>query len=144
MLTSALTTVVDPLMRSKLTPAFAAKVRITPGARRTTYWDASIPGFGLMVTANGHRSYVVQYRAGGRSRRMHLKQGLTLTAPRKEAKAILGAVAKGGDPLSERRKAKLAESDTLRAIVEEYLTREGGRLRSITERRRELERHCTA
>ena len=66
-------------MRSKLTPAFAAKVRIAPGASRTTYWDASIPGFGLMVTANGHRSYVVQYRAGGRSRRMHLKQGLTLT-----------------------------------------------------------------
>ena len=128
-------------MRSKLTPAFAAKVRITPGASRTTYWDASIPGFGLMVTANGHRSYVVQYRAGGRSRRMHLKQGLTLRAARKEAKAILGAVAKGGDPLSERRKAKLAESDTLRAIVEEYLTREGGRLRSITERRRALERH---
>jgi hypothetical protein len=28
---------------------------------------------------------------------MHLKQGLTLRAARKEAKAILGAVAKGGD-----------------------------------------------
>ena len=94
-----------------------------------------------MVTANGHRSYVVQYRAGGRSRRMHLKQGLTLRAARKEAKAILGAVAKGGDPLNERRKAKRAESDTLRAIVEEYLTREGSRLRSIGERRAALERH---
>ena len=128
-------------MRSKLTPAFAAKVRTAPGASRTTYWDASIPGFGLMVTANGHRSYVVQYRAGGRSRRMHLKQGLTLRAARKEAKAILGAVAKGGDPLNERRKAKRAESDTLRAIVEEYLTREGSRLRSIGERRAALERH---
>ena len=100
-----------------------------------------MPGFGLMVTANGHRSYVVQYRAAGRSRRMHLKEGLTLRAARREGKAILGVVAKGGDPLSERRKARRAESDTLRAIVEEYLTREGGRLRSITERRRALERH---
>ena len=64
-----------------------------------------MPGFGLMVTANGHRSYVVQYRAAGRSRRMHLKDGLTLSAARREAKAILGAVAKGGDPLTARRKA---------------------------------------
>jgi integrase len=94
-----------------------------------------------MVTANSHRSYVVQYRAAGRSRRMHLKDGLTLRAARKEAKAILGAVARGRDPLGERRKAERAESNTLNAIVEEYLTREGGRLRSIRERRSALERH---
>jgi integrase len=124
-----------------LTPAFAVKAATAPGAGRTIYWDASLPGFGLMVTANGHKSYVVQYRAVGRSRRLHLKQGLTLRAARKEAKAILGAVAKGGDPLGERRKAKRAESDTLRVIVEEYLAREGSRLRSIAERRRALEHH---
>ncbi len=100
-----------------------------------------MPGFGLMVTANGHRSYVVQYRAAGRSRRMHLKNGLTLTAARREAKAILGVVAQGGDPLGERRKAQRAESDTLRAIAEEYLTQEGARLRSIGEHRAVLQRH---
>ena len=63
-------------MRGRLTPAFAAKAATAPGAKRTTYWDAGMPGFGLMVTANGHRSYVVQYRAAGRSKRMHLKTGL--------------------------------------------------------------------
>jgi integrase len=128
-------------MRCKLTPAFAAKATTPPGAKRTTYWDAGMPGFGLMVTANGHRSYVVQYRATGRSKRMHLKGGLTLRAARREAKAILGAVAKGGDPLGERRNAARAESNTLNAIFEEYLTREGSRLRSIGERRAALERH---
>jgi hypothetical protein len=128
-------------MRSKLTPAFAAKAATAPGASRTVYWDVSLPCFGLMVTTNGRKSYVVQYRAAGRSRRLHLKQGLTLRAARKEAMAILGAVAKGGDPLGERRNTKRAESDTLRVIVEEYLTREGGRLRSIAERRRALEHH---
>jgi hypothetical protein len=60
-------------MRGKLTPAYTAKATIAPGASRTFYWDAGLPGFGLMVTANGHKSYVVQYRAAGRSRRMHLK-----------------------------------------------------------------------
>jgi integrase len=129
------------LMRARLTPAFAAKVEAASGARRTTYWDAGMPGFGLMVTANGHRSYVVQYRAAGRSKRMHLKSGLTLRTARKEAKAILGAVAKGADPLGERRKAERAESDTLAAIVEEYLAREGRGLRTVDERRAALQRH---
>jgi integrase len=128
-------------MREKLTPAFVRKAAAAPDAGRTTYWDVSMPGFGLMVTASGHKSYVVQYRAAGRSKRMHLKGGLTVTAARKEAKAILGAVAKGGDPLGERRKAERAQSDTLKAIVEEYLAREGGRLRSIGERRAVLQRH---
>src|SRR6516225_9669591 len=108
-------------MRVRLTPAFANKATIEPGASRTTYWDTGMPGFGLMVTSNRHRSYVVQYRAAGRSRRMHLKDGLTLRAARKEAKAILGAVAKGGDPLSKRREAEQAKSNTLKAIVEDYL-----------------------
>ena len=128
-------------MRTKIDSAIAAKATTVPGARRTTYWDAGMPGFGLMVTMNGHRSYVVQYRAAGRSRRMHLKAGLTLTAARREAKAILGAVARGGDPLTARRKMERAESDTLRAIVEEYLAREGSRLRTIDERRASLQRH---
>jgi integrase len=128
-------------VRIRLTPAFAAKATTEPGARRTTYWDTGMPGFGLMVTVNSHRSYVVQYRAAGRSRRMHLKDGLTLRAARTEARAILGAVARGRDPLGERRKAERAESNTLNAIVEEYLTREGSRLRSIGERRAALERH---
>jgi integrase len=128
-------------MRSKLTPAFVDRAKAVSGANRTTYWDMGLPGFGLMVTANGHRSYVVQYRAAGRSKRMHLKAGLTLRTARKEAKAILGAVAKGGDPLGERRKSERAESDTLRAVVGEYLTREGNRLRTIGERRAALERH---
>jgi integrase len=128
-------------MRSKLTPAFAAKARAAPGSERTTYWDAAMPGFGLMVTANGHRSYVVQYRAAGKSRRMHLKAGLALTAARREAKAILGIVAKGGDPLAARRKAERAETDTLKAIVEEYLAREGNHLRTIRTRRASLKRH---
>jgi hypothetical protein len=94
-----------------------------------------------LVLPSGQKRYVVQYRAGGRSKRMHLKAGFaTLSGAKKEAKAVLGVVARGGDPLGQRRKAERTKSDTLKAIVEEYLVREAGRLRTIGERRAVLER----
>jgi hypothetical protein len=73
---------------------------------RAIYWDIGLPGFGLMVTKSGHRSYCVQYRTlRGESRRMHLKDVLSLSAARQWAKVQLGEVAKGSDPLGEKRKA---------------------------------------
>jgi integrase len=119
-------------MRTKLTPAFAAKAKAEPDAERTTYWDTAQPGFGLMVTANGHRSFVVNYRAGRISRRVTLKNGLSLSEARRQARGILGDVARGGDPLQESREARAAQSNTLKFIADEYLKREGKTLRART------------
>ena len=119
-------------MRAKLTPSFIGKAKAAPGAERTTYWDASLAGFGLMVTASGHRSYVVQYRAGRTSRRVTLKRGLSLTEAKREAKAVLGAVARGRDPLQETRAAQAAEMHSLKFVAEEYLARESKNLRGRT------------
>jgi len=128
-------------MRAKLTPAFVNKASPpADGAVELVYWDETQKGFGLAVTRGGHKSYVVSYRAAGRKRRMHLKRGLTLSDARREAKAILGTVAKGGDPLAERRNAERAESETLKGIVDEYVAKEGGRLRTIDDRKATLDR----
>jgi integrase len=133
-------------MRAKLTPNLVAKASLPETGRdRIIYWDAELKGFGLMVTAKGHKSFVLQYRAGRRSRRMLIKgapNSLNLSDARREAKAFLGAVAKGGDPLAERRKAAVAGADTLYSICEDYLKREEKKkeLRSIAWRRAILER----
>jgi integrase len=126
----------------KLTQAFVEKAQALPGAGdRTIYWDTALPGFGLMVTNASHKSYVVQYRANGASRRMTIKGGLSLTDAKKQAKALQGDVSKGHDPLGEERKAKVAQANSLRSVAEEYLKREGKKLRTIEERRAEFRRY---
>jgi integrase len=122
-------------MKHKLTAAFVAKPPLPESGRdRITYWEGN---FGLMVTAKGHKSFVVQYRAGRVSRRMSLKDGLSLQEARKEADRIKGAVAKGGDPLGDRRKA---DGATLKAVAESYIKREAKNLRSADARERTLRR----
>src|SRR5215510_1218042 len=137
---------------TKLTPSFVKTAThcadpAKPGADRTIYWHQKLHGFGLMVTAGGHKSYVVQYRASGVSRRFTIKGSVPLKAALKQAKAVIGQVAKGDDPVAQKREAevgaKAAISGTLEVVAKDYLKREGGKLRSNAERERILKKYLT-
>ena len=115
-----------------------------PNKEREFYWDERLPGFGLMITANGARSYVVQYRnADGVSRRITINGSRKFATAKREAKAILGKVAHGGDPLADKRKQREARADTLRRIVEdEYLAdSDVKKLRSVKAKHWTFERY---
>jgi integrase len=134
-------------MRHRLTPGFIKKAALPEKGDRVLYWDTELRGFGLQVTKSGHRSFIIQYRFHGFSQRMATDSVLTLDEARRWAKKMLGQVANGINPLDkrreERRKARAAASNSLKAICEEYLHREGrkqDKLRSLERRRATLER----
>src|ERR1700745_3611079 len=60
-------------------------------------WDDELPGFGLRVFTAGKRSYLIQYRSAGRSRRYTIGQHGVWTPElaRKEARGQLGRGAHG-------------------------------------------------
>ena len=90
-------------MRHSLTASFVARATAEAGKDRAIYWDEALPGFGLMVAANGTRASVVRSRPGPVSRRLPLRGVWPVDQARRQARATLGAVAKGHDPLGERR-----------------------------------------
>jgi len=63
-------------------------------------FDSDVNGFGVRVLPSGKRSYLVQYRSGGRTRRIAIGQhgAVTVEAARKRAKELLGSVAAGQNP----------------------------------------------
>jgi integrase len=127
-------------MQVRLTQDFFDKAAVQAGDDRTIFWDERQPGFGLMVTAKGAKSFVVQYRVGSVSRRMTLKKVLKVDDARKQARGFLGQAAKGSDPLADQRKKEGEATNAFKAVCEEYFKRESKRLRTMDQRRAALER----
>src|SRR5262249_30148225 len=118
-------------MRLLLTDRFCDRAK-TQGGPQTDYFDTTVPGLALRV--GGTKSWTLHYSRNGKRARLTFGSypALSLAAARSTALEAKADIEAGLDPRS-------TKQDTLKAICEEYLRREGG-LRSTQWRRQQLER----
>jgi integrase len=106
--------------------------------------DGAQRGLYLVVQPSGHQSFCIRYRFHGRPRKLTLKAGVSLADARRLASEAMYAVEKGTDPALAKRAAKEKEAaaavNTVRYICENFLKREGKKLRTLGQRERALRR----
>lgn len=121
-------------------PASGNKVHYFAGA---VLQGKEVPaGFGVHVTANGSRSFILNYRSKHVERRVTIGGYPTWSVLKavKEARLLRQRIDRGEDPLADKRKEEAAKRDTFANIMDEFFTRDGNKLRSAKPRRQMLER----
>jgi hypothetical protein len=111
----------------RLTAKAVAGLVMPAGKTDVIFFDDAMPGFGyrLRLGAGGKvlRSWVVQYRHAGATRRLLLGAAEVLgpDAARAMARKALGRVANGADPQAERSDRRARNRHTLKAVVDDFL-----------------------
>jgi integrase len=122
----------------KLTAKSVVALRLPPRKTDVICFDSEMPGFGYRLRAGGdgkvRRSWVVQYRRAGGTRRLLLGAGGVLSAEqaRAAAKTILAKVALGEDPQADKAARRHKDGHTLQALIGEYLASKEGTIRPRT------------
>src|SRR5260370_42564913 len=111
----------------RLTAKAVAALSMPAGKIDHAIWDEDMPGFGyrMRLGAGGKllRSWIVQYKRGGASRRMLLGSAAVrgAEAARLEAKQILGRAALGENPAGDRRGRRDEGRNTMRSLADAHL-----------------------
>ena len=117
-------------MKLKLDTKTVPALALGKGQRELFAWDSDLAGYGLRLQGQ-RRTYVTQYRAGGRTRRVTIgsTDRLTPAQAREAARKLLARVALGEDPQDEKAAQRTAAERTFRKVVDAYLADKGPRLR---------------
>jgi len=91
--------------------------RLAVNGKDAVFWDHALPGFGVRVYPSGAKVYVVQTRAGGRSKRVRVGRhgDLSPDQARREAARLIACI-KAGEPLEAH-----APPPTVAELAERYL-----------------------
>jgi integrase len=113
----------------KLTERKIEKLAAEHGRKDRLVFDDAQRGLAVRVTASGGRTYLCQYTLHGHKWRVPLGScsAVALSKAREAAAAVMGDVAKGGNPAAERKRAAAAERArrarnrlTLRVLIEDW------------------------
>ena len=105
------------------------KTLAAPGTGNRIYYDDQITGFGLRITAAGAKSFILNYRIGGRERRFTLgaygPDQWTLVRARKRAGELRRMIDNGVDPLGDRQEARTAPTmdDLCKRFEDDHFTK---------------------
>jgi len=108
---------------------------------RCVLWDDEVPGFGCRLFPSGKRSFILSYRAAGRSRLLTIGSygALTLGQARKAARSELAKVeTEGADPVAVRERER--QGETMRDLCAAYMERHGNAKKSGSEDQRRIDR----
>ncbi len=122
-------------MPEHLTDVVVKRLPSPSKGNRITY-DAGLPkGFGVCVTAKGHKSFVLNYYTrAGRQRRFTIGAypSWSVAAARTEARRLRTEIDRGGDPLGEIEQSRAAP--TVRDLADRFLADYVPRKRISTQR----------
>lgn len=98
------------------------KLEPMPGKDQSFYRDETLKGFALRITSGGVKSFIVETRINSKVKRVTLGKYGNITAEeaRKQAKSLLGSVAKGDDPIAEK-KTQWVNAMPLKQVLSDYL-----------------------
>jgi integrase len=107
----------------KLDSKAVKNLKLPPGKDDHCEWDEDLSGFALRLRASGSMSWIVQYRHGGRTRRLKLGsvEKVNPDAARKQAEQLLAKAELGADPAGEKATARAKAANTLGSVVTDYL-----------------------
>ncbi len=83
---------------------FIKSLKAPVNKKHQIYWDDKILGFGIRITENGAKSFILRYVINGKERKYTIGKypDFSATAAKDEAIALRGEISKGNDPLEKR------------------------------------------
>jgi integrase len=107
--------------RVKFTDRSLKAIKPPPPPKQVDYFDETLPGFGLRVSYNGRKSWVVLYRCNGIKGRLTLGRfdTIPLADARDQARAALRDAAAGVDPSVKKERDR--EAPTFKRLTDRYI-----------------------